>query len=52
MSTLTPSDAAATITRLTTELGKVIVGQEAVVEQALIALAAGGHALLEGVPRA
>ena len=50
MSTLTPSDAAATIKRLTTELSKVIVGQEAVVEQALIALAAGGHALLEGVP--
>ena len=50
MSTLTPSDAAATIKRLTTELGKVIVGQDVVVEQALIALAAGGHALLEGVP--
>lgn len=32
------------------EIGKVIVGQEAVVEQLLIAFLAGGHALLEGVP--
>ena len=47
---LTPVEAAETIRRLTAELGKVIVGQEEVVEQALIALAAGGHALLEGVP--
>jgi MoxR-like ATPase len=35
---------------LTTELAKVIVGQNQVVEEVLIALAAGGHALLEGVP--
>ncbi|MCH2135282.1 MAG: AAA family ATPase [Phycisphaerales bacterium] len=35
---------------LRTELGKVIVGQDAVVEQALTCLFAGGHALLEGVP--
>ncbi len=35
---------------LRTELGKVIVGQEAVVEQLLIALFAGGHCILEGVP--
>ena len=32
------------------ELGRVILGQEAVVEQTLIALLAGGHALLIGVP--
>jgi MoxR-like ATPase len=32
------------------EIGKVIVGQETVVEGALIALVAGGHVLLEGVP--
>ena len=32
------------------ELGKVIVGQEAVIEQVLIAMLSGGHALLEGVP--
>ncbi|TWT42873.1 AAA family ATPase [Botrimarina hoheduenensis] len=36
--------------RLTAELGKVIVGQQAVVEQLLIALFARGHCLLEGVP--
>ncbi len=32
------------------EVGRVIVGQEEVVEGVLIALIAGGHALLEGVP--
>lgn len=35
---------------LKNELGKVIVGQHEVVENALVAVAAGGHALLEGVP--
>ena len=35
---------------LRAELGKVIVGQEAVVEGTLQALFAGGHVLLEGVP--
>lgn len=32
------------------ELGKVIVGQETVIEEMLIALFSGGHVLLEGVP--
>ncbi|WP_082859132.1 MoxR family ATPase [Microbulbifer sp. Q7] len=32
------------------EIGKVIVGQQAVVEQMLVCLLARGHALLEGVP--
>jgi len=32
------------------EIGKVIFGQEAVIEQALVAILAGGHALLVGVP--
>jgi len=32
------------------ELSKVIVGQDAVIEQVLIAIFARGHALLEGVP--
>ncbi len=32
------------------EIGKVIVGQEAIVDGTLIALFAGGHVLLEGVP--
>jgi len=33
-----------------TELAKVIVGQQEIVDQLLIVLACGGHALLEGVP--
>jgi MoxR-like ATPase len=37
-------------TALRAEIGKVIVGQDAVVEGTLIALFAGGHVLLEGVP--
>jgi len=32
------------------ELGKIIVGQEEVIEQILVAILAEGHALLEGVP--
>ncbi|HEX6984519.1 MAG TPA: MoxR family ATPase [Planctomycetaceae bacterium] len=36
--------------RLREELSKVIVGQEEVIEQVLIAVFARGHALLEGVP--
>ena len=32
------------------EIGRVIVGQEEVVEGAMLALMAGGHVLLEGVP--
>src|SRR5256712_13721865 len=35
---------------LRTEINKVIVGHEAIVDGALIALFAGGHVLLEGVP--
>lgn len=40
-------DAHAAIKR---EIGKVIVGQEAVIEQLMIALFVGGHALLTGLP--
>lgn len=36
--------------QLRDEIAKVVVGQKEVVEQVLIALLAGGHALLEGVP--
>ncbi|MDI1312495.1 MoxR family ATPase [Prosthecobacter sp.] len=36
--------------KLKAALGKRIVGQEAVIEQVFIAIAAGGHSLLEGVP--
>src|ERR1700760_3809474 len=32
------------------EIKKVIVGQESVIEKTLIALLAGGHVILEGVP--
>src|SRR6476469_1322017 len=35
---------------LRAEVGKVIVGQEEIVEGTLTALIAGGHVLLEGVP--
>src|SRR5438270_512258 len=35
---------------LRAEIGKVIVGQEQIVDDTLIALFAGGHVLLEGVP--
>jgi len=36
--------------RLRSEIGKVIVGHESIVEGTLLALFAGGHVLLEGVP--
>src|SRR5215467_14170372 len=35
---------------LRAEIGKVVVGQEEIVENTVIALFAGGHVLLEGVP--
>jgi MoxR-like ATPase len=39
-----------TYAALREEIGKVIVGHEAIVEGTLIAVFAGGHVLLEGVP--
>ena len=39
-----------TFARVRDEIGKVIVGQEEVVEAALVALFCGGNVLLEGVP--
>jgi MoxR-like ATPase len=36
--------------RITAEMGKFIVGQQEVIEQLVIAVLAGGHCLLEGVP--
>ncbi|MFM7159769.1 MAG: AAA family ATPase, partial [Planctomycetaceae bacterium] len=39
-----------TYARLRQELGRVIVGQQGVVEQLAICLFARGHALLMGVP--
>ena len=40
----------ATCQRLKTEVGKMMVGQEHVVDGAITALLVGGHVLLEGVP--
>jgi len=42
--------ALADISRIRAGVGKVIFGQESVVERTLVALLAGGHALLVGVP--
>src|SRR3954453_17594127 len=39
-----------TYTALRTEIGKVIVGHNEIVDSTLVALLAGGHVLLEGVP--
>src|SRR5437868_10006548 len=39
-----------TVTALEREVGRVIVGQEMVVRGVTIALLAGGHVLLEGLP--
>src|SRR5437868_6467099 len=39
-----------TYASLKNEIGKVIVGHEHIVDGALVALLAGGHVLLEGVP--
>ncbi|MEX0719594.1 MAG: MoxR family ATPase [Balneolaceae bacterium] len=36
--------------KLKQEIGKVIIGQEQVLDELLIAFCAGGHALLQGVP--
>jgi MoxR-like ATPase len=38
------------VQQLKTEIGRVIVGQDAIVDGALSCLLAGGHGLLEGVP--
>jgi MoxR-like ATPase len=41
---------AARATAVREEVGKAFIGQEAVLDQILIALLAGGHVLIEGVP--
>ncbi|MES2827611.1 MAG: MoxR family ATPase [Bacteroidota bacterium] len=38
------------VSLLKTEIQKVIVGQDVIIEEMLVALLAGGHCLLEGVP--
>ena len=47
---ISPAALLAAAQRLRTEIGKRIVGQDAVVDEILMALVAGGHALLVGVP--
>ncbi|MEO6538559.1 MAG: MoxR family ATPase [Ferruginibacter sp.] len=42
--------AAGFVTRINDELGKVIVGQQTMIERLLIGLLSNGHVLLEGVP--
>jgi MoxR-like ATPase len=43
-------DAVSQLNRVRQEIGKIIVGQQDVVDGVLICLLAGGHVLLEGVP--
>ncbi len=50
MIAMTPEGFGASVERIRGEVGRVIVGQEGLVEQVLIAFLAGGHVLLEGVP--
>ncbi|WP_206019880.1 AAA family ATPase [Pseudomaricurvus alkylphenolicus] len=44
------AEASELLEKLTQQIGKSLIGQQAVVEQVLIAMFAGGHVLLEGVP--
>jgi MoxR-like ATPase len=48
--TLSLSEAVSQLDQVRSEIGKVIVGQQDVVDGVLICLLAGGHVLLEGVP--
>ncbi len=50
MSEITPEEFTETARALERELRKIIVGQERLLDETLIALFAGGHVLLEGVP--
>ena len=50
MNDASPSGLAALYAAARAEVGKVIVGQDQLVEQVFVALFAGGHVLIEGVP--
>jgi MoxR-like ATPase len=50
MSSMSFDDAQRLASRLRDELGRAIIGQEAVVQEILTAFVAGGHCLLRGVP--
>jgi MoxR-like ATPase len=45
-----PGDVAASMQRVLYEVKKVVVGQDAFLERVLVAMLAGGHLLVEGVP--
>jgi MoxR-like ATPase len=47
---LTQEQALAIIAQIRTEVGRVLIGQNEVFDQVLIALLAAGHVLIEGVP--
>jgi len=49
-SNMTLSQGYETVNRIRSEVQKAMVGQDEVVDQTLIALMAGGHVLIEGVP--
>lgn len=46
----TPQAAEELFTQARREIGKVVAGQQEMIEQTIVALLAGGHALIEGVP--
>lgn len=50
VSPMPPTTFQETARQITSEVGKVIVGQHTLVDEILIAFLAGGHILLEGVP--
>ncbi len=45
-----PSEAAALLDRVQSEVRRVIVGQDRAIERLMVALLSKGHVLLEGVP--
>ena len=47
---MSPEEFAVTAAQVEAELRKLIVGQDEVVRDTIVALLAGGHVLLEGVP--
>ncbi|MEM7153849.1 MAG: MoxR family ATPase [Myxococcota bacterium] len=47
---MTPRDVGDTIEKIRAQVGRVLLGQDEVIDHTLIALVAGGHVLLEGVP--
>ncbi len=49
-SEITLSEATSQLARLRDALNTVLIGQQSVVEQTLVALLSGGHVLIEGVP--